>query len=243
MSNLTLFVITQLLVIAYVSVYFWWISLPELGWFEPEAEGDDFAPSFNLHSMSMSFAFPVLMTESILAFKLGKQFTRNKTVLTYWHLVSHLLSLFFIIYGVTKIWSNHSIHGYGHVYSLHSWLGIFTLLTFTGQFLIGFWAYQLRSPDLKSVPDGWQNRNISLRPYHSFFGLVTYYCGLATCIAGLMEKLAFVEADSFTAPIDLANILALLIFAIGITVGSAWMSPVKSRTINEHTNLLNDTDP
>jgi len=103
-----------------------WIS--RLGWFKPEqsSDGGD-AVSFNWHPLLMTLAFPVLMTEGMMAYKLehdhGVSHGTSKRV----HGSLQGASLLFAAIGVALVFANHQQKGIPHLYSAHSWLGIATL--------------------------------------------------------------------------------------------------------------------
>lgn len=103
-----------------------WIS--HLGWFQPEqSSGGGDAVSFNWHPLLMTLAFPLAMTEGMMAYKLehdhGVSHGTSKRV----HGSLQGASLLFAAIGVALVFVNHEQKGIPHLYSAHSWLGIATL--------------------------------------------------------------------------------------------------------------------
>ncbi len=218
-----------------------WIS--ELGWFNCEqynrtTETLCLAPSFNWHPLLMSFAFPILMTEAVLIFKSGCCL-RNKIAIFYSHFLLHLASLICFILGVVMVFKYHDGINIGHFLTSHSWMGFFVAFLFAFQFVVSFWSYYLKSPDLNGIQDGWQNRNAALTPYHKFFGLVIYLTGMATCCMGLAEKHIFIRFEDGQ---YFPQLLALNIAIIAILAAAHYFDPTpgKGRTSVETDKLLAD---
>lgn len=68
-------------------------------------------------------------------------------------------------------------------YSLHSWMGILTVLMFALQWLGGFISFLY--PQLKAA------QREQILPYHVFFGMSGFVLAIATTLLGLGEKAIF----------------------------------------------------
>ncbi|XP_042506026.1 probable transmembrane ascorbate ferrireductase 4 [Macadamia integrifolia] len=95
--------------------------------------------------------------------------------------------------GLFGIWTKfHSRKGVvSNFYSLHSWMGLFTIFLFGAQWLMGllsFWdrGGVVRTKRLKRV----------LPWHHLFLGLYTYVLAVATAETGLLEKLTFLQTKT-----------------------------------------------
>ena len=68
-------------------------------------------------------------------------------------------------------------------YSLHSWMGIITVLLFTSQWLAGLVTFLF--PGLAS------HLRAAYLPIHTSFGILIFVMACATCLTGITEKLLF----------------------------------------------------
>ncbi|KAK8949428.1 putative transmembrane ascorbate ferrireductase 4 [Platanthera zijinensis] len=71
-------------------------------------------------------------------------------------------------------------------YSLHSWIGLSSVLLLASQCLIGFISMWHRT-------EGWRTRPAVL-PWHVFFGLYAFGLAVTAAETGLQEKLTFLQA-------------------------------------------------
>ncbi|KAI6068368.1 Cytochrome b ascorbate-dependent protein 3 isoform X2 [Aix galericulata] len=112
-----------------------------------------------------------------------------------------------------------------NMYSLHSWLGLATVLLFSCQWLAGFSAFLLpyAPPWLRAL----------YKPVHVFFGSTILMLSVASCVSGINEKLFF-SLKNGTAPAPynrlppeavFANTLGLLIVLFGVLVLCALAKP------------------
>ncbi len=145
-------------------------------WFR-EFEGgfDTGVGRFNLHPLSMIFAFPFFLTHGILAWRLYplKSHAALKTI----HVISNLCAAAFIGLG---LWSTLTVH-VSHFVSFHSWVGICTAGIFVFQLLGGLIFYAI-----PGIPIEWK---ISSLPVHAWLGTLTYIAGMLTVASGLTNYL------------------------------------------------------
>jgi heme A synthase len=195
----------ELFLVAYVCIFIDWLTY--LSWFDPEPVGDDSAVSFNYHSLFMSLAFPILMTQSVLLYK-GFGFT-DRAAIKKTHGILHTLSFVFIVLGVIFIFSNHISKSIRPLYSVHSWIAVLTILSFFFQMFFGMWIFLFHSPDLAG--DQWRERSSRYAPYHRFFGLTTYLLGMTTVLAGIQEKQGFISGSTAAGHCKWLSVLVALV--------------------------------
>ncbi|KAF3432065.1 hypothetical protein FNV43_RR26804 [Rhamnella rubrinervis] len=63
------------------------------------------------------------------------------------------------------------------MFSLHSWLGIITICALGLQWLLGFFTYWF--------PGAEKSTKATLKPWHTFAGMVTFLMGICTAEIGL----------------------------------------------------------
>jgi len=151
---------------------------------------------FDWHPLLMGISFLLLMTPAILSFEVFP-FARH----TNKNIHGYLNSLGFIaaICGLAIILDCHqNLSNKGSFHTLHSYVGISTLIFYFINLTIAFILYVLGIGDTLRA---------TLKPLHKRLGLLTVMCGYATICVGLME-------DSATKQKDLQKYT----FAIGIGV-------------------------
>ncbi|XP_071487154.1 transmembrane ascorbate-dependent reductase CYB561-like [Diadema antillarum] len=96
------------------------------------------------------------------------------------------------------------------MYSLHSWLGMGTIVLFFGQWIYGI----VMTVALRRLDRSWQDR---LLPNHAFFGLLVFALSIGSCVTGANEMaIYFVESYKQIVPAGhLANAygICLVVFA------------------------------
>lgn len=108
------------------------------------------------HPFSQTIAFPVCMTEAILAYraspghKVARQMRAGRKVV---HLIFHGLAVTLGLIGVIFVFMNHHCQkaheddeckSIPHLYSLHSWVGLLAMVLSASQFGFGFYAYWMK---------------------------------------------------------------------------------------------------
>uniref|UniRef100_A0A8B9V1I4 Lysosomal membrane ascorbate-dependent ferrireductase CYB561A3 n=1 Tax=Anas zonorhyncha TaxID=75864 RepID=A0A8B9V1I4_9AVES len=87
------------------------------------------------------------------------------------------------VVGLVAVFGFHNASKTPNMYSLHSWLGLATVLLFSCQWLAGFSAFLLpyAPPWLRAL----------YKPIHVFFGSTILMLSVASCVSGINEKLFF----------------------------------------------------
>lgn len=178
-----------------------------IGFAAPDGSNTD--QLFNWHPILMTFAFAVLMTEAVLAYRAPwqSQFSRPLKKQVHWILHSSALVLGF--FGFLAAYKSHTlkIPPIANFYSPHSFIGSAALLLFLGQYVIGFVSYL--------YPQTAIEKRVALGPFHRFYGLAVYCTGMAAAAIGLQEKATFIQVfgkkDVYSGYIRLPAVTELLL--------------------------------
>jgi hypothetical protein len=154
-----------------------------LGWVD--------ASLFGWHAFLFTLAFPVFMSESVLAFtapifdmvSLFRSRGRQQAAVVL-HVSLNVLSLICIPLALSaivyykKLSPQPIAYPFFTLYSSHSWMGVVTLV---------LWGSQLGLGIFKRLVTLGSPRRQFVCSLHSFLGKVTYVAGLATCASGLED--------------------------------------------------------
>ncbi|XP_050434682.1 transmembrane ascorbate-dependent reductase CYB561-like isoform X2 [Adelges cooleyi] len=170
--------LSQVFGIAILVMMFYWLNFYRGGFGFSEAK-----IIFNFHPMLMSIGFIYLFATSILHFRTFRN--EKKNTLKYQHAIIHGFIIVLVLFGS---WSAIASHLYAsppipNFYSLHSWMGILTMLMFISQFVGGFVSFLF--PGIAG------EYRAAVLPYHVFIGVLTFGLAIATSILGVSEKTIF----------------------------------------------------
>jgi len=206
--------------------------------------GFDLNSTFGWHSIFMTLAGPVFMTEAVLAFTSPfidpKLFTldrsKRRSILEHIHAFLHVASLFCGVVALVGIAYYKKLNEVGSGSGSDLQLGgnfeldgftfpFFTMFSphsWAGVATISLWGIQLLVRLCTYVRNDW---NSGLARWHGFFGKVVYVSTLATCAIGLndMQSSDLGGKDGMQYPPFSANSLmssgmALVLIFLGIAV-------------------------
>lgn len=183
---------------------------------------------FNWHPVLMVSGMVVLYGAASLVYRLPWSWVGPKLPWKGLHAALHLLAFVFTVLGLVAVFQFHSHSKIAHLYSLHSWLGLTTVILFACQWFLGFVIFLLpwASLWLRSL----------LKPVHVFFGSCILSLSIASVISGINEKLFFVLKNA-TRPYSslpgeavFANTTGILVVAFCLLVlyvllASSWKRP------------------
>uniref|UniRef100_A0A3P9MLI3 Transmembrane ascorbate-dependent reductase CYB561 n=2 Tax=Oryzias latipes TaxID=8090 RepID=A0A3P9MLI3_ORYLA len=170
---------------------------------------DGSAREFNLHPLCMVLGLVLLHGDAILVYRVFSNEAKKKVKLL--HGTIHLLALVTSIVGVAAVFDFHSASLIPHLYSLHSWGGLTTLILFSLQWVMGLLFFLL--------PGASSWLRATYLPIHVFCGLTLLVMAIGTSLLGITEKLLFsIESSYPQFPPEgvLANILGVLLVLFGV---------------------------
>ncbi|GAB6031467.1 hypothetical protein CHUAL_009236 [Chamberlinius hualienensis] len=167
---------------------------------------------FNYHPVLMMVGMIFLYGNAIMIYRIFRNERKKLTKLV--HGVIHATIFILAVIALQAVFQSHNRDSVANVYSIHSWLGIATMVVFTCQLLAGFISFQF--PGLR------MNLRTRYLPIHVFFGLGCFLLAIATALTGITEKVWLSIKDTYPQmPSEgvLVNCLALIliIFAFMVT--------------------------
>lgn len=140
--------------------------------FEPDRQ-------FNYHPLFMIVGLVFLYGNAIIVYRLFPDV--RKPVLKLLHATLHGGAFIFSVIALVAVFQFHYNKGYPDLYSLHSWIGLVTVILFALQYALGFLVFLL-----PMSPVEWRAK---LMPYHIYFGLLLFIAAIGACLTGINEKL------------------------------------------------------
>ncbi|NXG72641.1 CYAC3 protein, partial [Baryphthengus martii] len=144
-------------------------------------DGD--ARTFNWHPVLMVTGMVVLYGAAALVYRLPSSWRGPKLPWKVLHGSLALLAFVLTVLGLAAVFRFHNRQGTPNMYSLHSWLGLVTVLLFSCQWAAGFGAFLL------PWAPSWLRA--FYKPIHVFFGSTILLLSVASCVSGINEKLFF----------------------------------------------------
>ncbi|KAF3775463.1 Ascorbate-specific transmembrane electron transporter 2 [Nymphaea thermarum] len=144
------------------------------------------------------------------------------------HSTLHLIAFVLGIVGMYAAFKYHKESGIANLYSLHSWLGLGTIILFSIQWKLWFVAFWF-----PGAPDGLRAASL---PWHVLFGCIVYVLALTTAVLGFLEKLTFLEVAGlakFGPEAFLVNFTATVVVLFGLFVLLSIITSTSSSPVDE----------
>lgn len=175
---------------------------------------------FNLHPVFMVIGFIIFGGEAIMSYR-GLPFSKDVKKLI--HLILHACAVVLGAVGIYAAFKNHNESGIPNLYSLHSWLGLGTIILYAIQWIFGLIAffYPGAAPAVRR----------DALPWHVLVGLFLYILAIATSQLGFLEKLTFLESagvvDKYGTEAFLVNFTAIAVLLFGTAVVVSAIAPTR----------------
>jgi len=202
--------LSSLLVVATVAAAMGFVFSPKhLGGVGSSAHPDKL---FNFHPLLNFFAF-LCLSVGVMSWKIFPNWThrQRKSV----HGVLNTAGLILILTSTAIVVRWHALLDSEHFYSVHSWLGLMTIVVASAQWLGGFCGF-----GLAVVGDEWK---ATLLPVHKFLGTLVYILLLSLLMLGLLNWQRTNPQDNFSPTKLYANCLAVITALSGASV-LFWLS-------------------
>ncbi|CAJ1070409.1 lysosomal membrane ascorbate-dependent ferrireductase CYB561A3-like [Xyrichtys novacula] len=178
---------------------------------------DGSALQFNWHPVLMVSGLLVLYGYAAVVYRVPFTWQQKKLTWKLVHAALMLLALILSILGLCAVFDFHRQSHIPDLYSLHSWVGICTVIVFSLQWTLGLWGFLFPCSPL------WFPG--ALKPVHIWMGKAILILSVASCISGINEKLFFTlngnssePYSSLPAEAKFANSLGVLILVFGLVV-------------------------
>uniref|UniRef100_A0A8K9V5W5 Lysosomal membrane ascorbate-dependent ferrireductase CYB561A3 n=1 Tax=Oncorhynchus mykiss TaxID=8022 RepID=A0A8K9V5W5_ONCMY len=171
---------------------------------------------FNWHPVLMVTGLVVLYGNAAILYRIPFTWSQRKQHWKLVHAALLLSSLILSILGLCAVFDFHTGYHIPNLYSLHSWVGIFTVVLFTAQWLLGLVGFL--SP---CSPLGFRKL---LKPVHAWMGMAIFILSLASCLSVTRNAdpppitTNYIAYSSHPAEALFANFLGVLIVAFGLVV-------------------------
>ncbi|XP_071528251.1 transmembrane ascorbate-dependent reductase CYB561-like isoform X1 [Panulirus ornatus] len=188
---------------------------------------------FNWHPFLMVLGMVFLYANGALIYR-GFRFEKKKK-LKILHMVMQLGAFILSIVGLVAVFDFHNRSDIPNMYSLHSWIGLSTVILFACQWLAGLLTFLF--PGLRP------SVRAAYLPVHQFFGLFIFVGAVVSCLLGLTEKIIFVKIGYSSLPPEgiLVNVIGMVLVIFGGLVVYLTSNPKFRRQTTEDEVLLTDT--
>jgi len=180
------------------------------GWTDaPEQE-------FHYHPMFMVVGMIFLYGEAMLVYRVFRHERKRFTKLL--HVVIHSMILVFVIVALKAVFDSHNLNAKGpipNLYSLHSWIGLSTVILFCFQYVCGFTTFLF--PGLA------MSTRQRFLPLHKFAGMFIFIVANMSVMMGISERAAWhhtcwTKDKEFCAEQAISNFLGISILLYSATV-------------------------
>lgn len=190
---------------------------------------------FNWHPLLMAIGMVYLYGNGILTYRIFKD--GPKPMLKIVHAVIMISVFILTVIALIAVFDFHNLKSIPNMYSVHSWMGILTVILFSFQWLAGFLIFL--KPGLKAHLRG------SYLDVHVFFGLMIFVSACATAFTGFTEKTIFglgKKYQHYDPEFLVANCTVYSIFIFGALVVYLAVNP-KFKRVEKPVNESNEGIP
>lgn len=210
------FILSQVFGIAVIIMVAVWLGHFRGGF----AWSSDPKKEFNYHPVLMVLGLVFLQADALMVYRVFRNEKKKKVKI--FHAILHFSAFVFAVVALQAVFDSHNLASppIANMYSLHSWLGMATVVFFSFQFVAGFISFLF--PGLRL------NLRASYLPIHVFCGLGVFVLAIASSLTGIMEKAIFTLSKSYQSfPNEgiLINCIGLFLVLFAFTVVFAVVNP------------------
>ncbi|XP_015188411.1 PREDICTED: cytochrome b reductase 1 [Polistes dominula] len=138
---------------------------------------------FNWHPLLMTIGFVVLYANAMLIYRTQRNVRKRRLKLMHTGLM--VLTILLTVIALVAVFDSHNLKDppVPNMYTLHSWIGLTSVILFCCQLLAGFITFL--------YPGLHESLRSSYMPIHVYFGIATFVGSIAACLIGLNEKAFF----------------------------------------------------
>ncbi|KYM79476.1 Cytochrome b561 [Atta colombica] len=165
---------------------------------------------FNWHPLLMTIGLVFLYANAMLLYRTQRNVHKQRLKLT--HAGIMLFIILLVVIALVAVFDSHNLAPLPipNMYSLHSWVGLTTVILFCCQWVAGCVSFLY--PGLQTP------LRASYMPLHVFFGIAAFVGAIASCLLGLNEKAIFALQSKYSAFVSegiLINFIGLLLVLFG----------------------------
>ncbi|XP_066249432.1 transmembrane ascorbate-dependent reductase CYB561 [Euwallacea similis] len=168
---------------------------------------------FNWHPFFMILGMVFLYSQAILIYRTGRNIPKMRLKIL--HGTLHLLAFIFSVIGLQAVFDSHNLAEppVANLYTMHSWIGLMTVIIFSIQFASGFITFL--------YPGLAMSIRKAVMPIHVAVGTGAFIMGLISCITGLTEKAIWAldnKYADFVSEAFVFNFIAVALVLYGLLV-------------------------
>ncbi|XP_066599780.1 transmembrane ascorbate-dependent reductase CYB561-like isoform X2 [Prorops nasuta] len=170
--------------------------------------GADPDTKFNWHPLLMVVGFVFLYANAMLLYRIQRNVRKRRLKLMHAGLMLFIIVL--VIISLVAVFDNHNMKKIPNMYSLHSWVGLTSIILFCCQWVAGCISFLY--PGLQG------NLRASYMPIHVYFGNAGFIGVLVSCLLGLNEKAIFQLKEKYAQFVGegvMINIIGIFIIVFG----------------------------
>ncbi|XP_017795164.1 PREDICTED: cytochrome b561-like isoform X1 [Habropoda laboriosa] len=165
---------------------------------------------YNWHPLLMVIGFVFLYANGMLIYR--TQRNARKRGLKLLHGGIMLFTVTLVVIALVAVFDSHNLNTppIPNMYSLHSWVGLTSVILFCCQWLAGFVSFL--------YPGLHVSLRASYMPIHVYFGTAGFVGVIASCLIGLNEKAFFVLSNDYSkleGEAILINVIGFLLLLFG----------------------------
>lgn len=172
--------------------------------------------SFNWHPLLLTTGLIYLYGNGALVYRVFPSHDDgHKLKMKMVHAISMMVAFILTVIGLQAAFNSHnlSVPPKPNMYTLHSWIGLLSVILFAGQGIIGFLGFLFPkfSPEMRAF----------LLPFHQYFGSAIFATAVAAALMGLLEKAiwsikTYTQKDNESMIVNSLGV-SLVVFAMGVT--------------------------
>ncbi|XP_060533443.1 lysosomal membrane ascorbate-dependent ferrireductase CYB561A3 isoform X2 [Cylas formicarius] len=170
------------------------------------------AQQFYWHPFLLVLGMVFLYSQSILVYRTGRSVQKKKLKLL--HGALHLLAFILSVIGLKAVFDFHNLSAtpIANLYTMHSWIGLITVIIFALQFFFGFISFL--------YPGISMTLRRAIMPIHIVVGTLTFVLAIICVLTGLTEKALWTLKNYADFPAEgfVYNFIGLITIFYGLLV-------------------------
>ncbi|XP_068982495.1 transmembrane ascorbate-dependent reductase CYB561-like isoform X1 [Bombus flavifrons] len=165
---------------------------------------------FNWHPLLMVIGFVFLYANGMLIYRTQRNTRKRRLKLIHAGIMILIVAL--VVISLVAVFDSHNLQSkpIPNMYSLHSWIGLTSVILFCCQWLAGLLSFLYPGLQLPL--------RASYMPIHVYFGIAGFVGVIASCLLGLNEKAFFALGNNYPNLVDeavLINVIGLMLILFG----------------------------